>query len=71
MTRPRRIAALLVFLVGFAVSACSAAPEIVWLGGDEGGAKLTSCPVADCEPIVALARTALDRDHPGHSPIVL
>ena len=56
-------------LVGLA-SACSAAPEIVWLGGDEGGAKLTGCPVADCEPILALARTSLDHDHPGHAPIV-
>ena len=70
-TRSYRIATLLLALVGVVASACSAPPEIVWLGGDEGGAKLTGCPVADCEPIVALARTSLDRDHPGHAPIVV
>ena len=68
-THSIRRATLLLALIGLLVSACSAAPEIVWLGGDEGGAKLTGCPVADCEPILALARTSLDRDHPGHAPI--
>jgi hypothetical protein len=68
-THPIRLASVLLALVGLLVSACSAAPEIVWLGGDERGAKLTGCPVTDCEPILALARASLDRDHPGHAPV--
>ena len=70
-TPSARLAAVLLALISLVVSACSASPEIVWLGEAEGGATLTTCPVADCEPIVALARTGLDRAHPGHAPIVL
>ena len=66
-----RLVVPLLALAGLAGCSLAPSPEIVWLGGDEGGAKLTTCPVADCEPIVALARTGLDRTHPGHGPIVL
>ncbi|MEO5966126.1 MAG: hypothetical protein ABIR11_11725, partial [Candidatus Limnocylindrales bacterium] len=64
------IAALMFAQVSIGAIACSPAPEVVWLGGDDGGARLTRCPVADCKPIVGLARTSLDRASPGHAPIV-
>ena len=70
MTTSLRLALVTVLLAMGAV-ACSSGSEIVWLGGVEGGARLTPCPTADCEPLVALARTSLDRAHPGHAPIVL
>jgi hypothetical protein len=67
---PMRLAVVTMLFV-VAVAACSSPAVIVWVGGDEGGARLTTCPVVDCEPIVALARASLDRAHPGHAPIVL
>ncbi|HEY3336366.1 MAG TPA: hypothetical protein VGK16_14130 [Candidatus Limnocylindrales bacterium] len=70
MTAHRRpIGPLLVALLLVGIVACSPTPEIVWIGGEDGGAKLTPCPVADCEPITALARVGLERAHPGLAPI--
>jgi hypothetical protein len=59
---------VLLAMIALGTAGC-ATPEVVWLGGDTGGATLTGCPGWDCEPIVALARTSLDRGHPGHAPV--
>jgi hypothetical protein len=66
----KRIARLLLTVLPLAIGACSASAEIVWVGGEDGGARLATCPVAGCEPLIALARTSLDRSHPGHAAIV-
>jgi len=62
-----RLTLLLAMIILGAVACAS--PDVVWLGADAGGARLTGCPTGDCEPILALARTSLDRRHPEHAPI--
>jgi hypothetical protein len=63
--------AVVTVLFAIGLAACAPRAEIVWVGGDEGGARLTTCPIADCEPLMALARASLDRAHPGHAPIAI
>ena len=63
-----RTRALLLAVVVVTFAGC-ARNNVVWDTAQRVGAQIVACPAADCGPLFASARAALERPRPNHAAI--